>query len=116
MSGHRLQRTAEDIKRELTDILRGLKDPRITGLLSVVRVNVSGDLSYATVYISAVEGIETAKKSVEGLKAAAGYIRREIGNRLKLRKSPDLRFIADDSIEKSAVISQILSKEEMDEH
>jgi len=112
MSGHRLARTEEDIKRELTDILRGLKDPRISGLLTVVRVRVSGDLSYATVYISAMDGLDAAKSAVKGLKSAAGFIRREIGLRLDLRKAPEFRFVADDSIEHSAHIAKILSTQE----
>ena len=69
-------------------------------MLTVVKVEVTNDLSYAKVYISAMEGIETAKKSIKGLESAQGYIRKQLGMRLHLRKSPELRFIADDSIEK----------------
>ena len=71
-------------------------------MLTVVKVDVSNDLSYAKVYVSAVEGIEVAKESVKGLKAASGYIRRCLGasSVLHLRKIPELKFIADDSIEK----------------
>lgn len=108
MPSHRSGRVNEDVKRELTDILRTVKDPRVSGMLTVVRAEVSNDLSYATVYISAMEGIEQARQSVRGLKAAAGYIRRELGQRLKLRKVPELRFVADDSIEHSASIARIL--------
>ena len=60
----------------------------------------AGDLSYAKIYISAIDGIESAKKSVKGLESAQGYIRKQLGTRLHLRKSPELKFIADDSIEK----------------
>ncbi len=98
MAGYRIDRTSEDIKREIIDIMRDLKDPRIHGMLTVVRVEVSNDLSYAKAYISAMEGIETAKESVKGLNSAAGYIRRELGTRLHLRKAPEIKFIADDSI------------------
>lgn len=80
--------------------MRELKDPRISGMLTVVKVEVSGDLSYAKVYISAMEGIEAAKSSVKGLESAGGYIRKQLGARLHLRKSPELKFIADDSIAK----------------
>lgn len=100
MAGYHIDRISEDIKREIVSVMRELKDPRISGMLTVVKVDVSNDLSYAKVYISAMEGFEAAKQSVKGLTAAQGYIRRQLGSRLHLRKSPDLRFIADDSVEK----------------
>lgn len=104
MSGFRVDRTNEDIMRELTAIIRKVKDPRVTGMLSIVRVEVTKDMSYAKVYVSAMEGLETAKKSVEGLKSAQGYIRHELDAALHLRYVPELRFIADDSIAYSADI------------
>ena len=110
MPSHRSGRINEDVKRELTDILRTVKDPRVSGMLTVVRAEVSNVLSYATVRISAMEGLDKAKESVKGLTAAAGYIRRELGQRLKLRKIPELRFVADDSIEYSAGIARILKE------
>lgn len=100
MAGYRIDRITEDIKRELIVILREVKDPRVSDLLSVVKVDVSNDLSYAKVYISSIDGIETAKESVKGLKSASGFIRKRLGNSLHLRKTPELKFIADDSIEK----------------
>ena len=108
MPSHRMGRTTEDIRRELTAIFRELKDPRVQGLISIVRVDVSSDLSYCTVYISAMEGMEHAKQATQGLKSASGYIRRELGQRIKLRRSPQIQFIADDSIEHSAHINQII--------
>lgn len=99
MSMYKNDRTAEDIKREITAIIRELKDPRVQDkLLTVVRIELASDLSYGKVYISALEGLDTAKTVVEGLTRAQGLIRREVGNRLHLRKSPELRFIADDSV------------------
>lgn len=99
MSMYKNDRTAEDIKREITAVIRELKDPRVQDkLLTVVRIELASDLSYGKVYISALEGLETAKSAVEGLTRAQGLIRREVGNRLHLRKSPELRFIADDSV------------------
>ncbi len=101
MAGYRIDRISEDIKRELISLMRELKDPRVAGkMLTVVNVKVSNDLSYAKVYISAIDGIDAAKRSVKGLESAQGYIRKQLGSRLHLRKSPELRFIADDSIEK----------------
>ena len=100
MPSYRIDRITEDIKRELIIILREVKDPRVSSLLSIVKVEVSNDLSYAKVYVSSMEGMEKAKESVKGLKAASGFIRSRLGSSLHLRKTPELKFIADDSIEK----------------
>lgn len=100
MSGHKLERITEDIKRELTAIFRNLKDPRITQtMISIVKVDVSSDLSVCKVYISAIDGLDKANEAVFGLKSASGYIRHELGTRLKLRHVPAPVFIATDSIE-----------------
>ncbi len=109
MAGFKHGRITSDIQIALAELLREVKDPRVSPLIGVVKVDVSGDLSYATVYVSAIEGYEATLESVKGLKSAAGYLRRELGSRLKLRKVPELRFIADDSIMKSAEIMNILS-------
>ena len=109
MAGYKIDRITSDVQLALSEMFRELKDPRISQLLSIVKVNVSGDLSYATVYVSAIEGSEATESSVKGLKSAAGYLRRELGRRLSLRKVPELRFIADDSIERSAHISKIIN-------
>lgn len=109
MAGYRIDRVSEDIKREIIAIIRELKDPRVMDkMLTVVRVEVSSDASYAKVYISALEGLETAKEAVKGLKNATGYIRREVGKRLNLRKTPELLFVADDSIEHGMNIVKIM--------
>ena len=101
MASHRIERTTEDIKRELTAVFRELKDPRVTGaFLSIVRVEVTNDLSYC---------MSRANEAVKGLKSASGFIRRELGHRLKLRHVPELIFEATDSIEYSANISRILN-------
>lgn len=103
-------RTTEEIKRELTAILREMKDPRVsTGLVSIVRVEVTNDLSFCKVYISSVDGMEKAKEAVKALKSAEGFIRRELGHRLKLRHVPQPLFSATDSIEYSANISKMLN-------
>ena len=108
MAGYKINRITSDIKISLSELLREIKDPRVSKLLSIVKVDVSGDLSYATVYVSAIEGYETTLQSVKALKGAAGYLRRELGSRMKLRKVPELRFVADNSIEHSANISRII--------
>lgn len=100
MSSYRTDRVSEDIRREIIAIIRELKDPRVKDkMLTVVRVEVSSDISYAKVYVSALEGIETAKTAVKGLVSATGLIRHELGSRLRLRKTPELKFVADDSVE-----------------
>lgn len=106
MPGYRLDRLNEDIKREITDILRSVKDPRIKGLVSVVKVSVSSDLSYAKVYVSDIGG--DVSEAAKGLKNASGYVRSELASRLHIRKTPQIKFIPDDSIEQSARISKML--------
>ena len=108
MPSFKIGRAAADIQRELADLFREMKDPRVSKLLSIIKVDVSGDLSYATVYVSAIEGFDKTVESVKGLKNAAGFLRRELGVRLTLRKTPELRFVADNSIEHSANIAKII--------
>lgn len=108
MAGFKINRITSDIKIVLSELLREVKDPRVSRLLSIVKVDVSGDLSYATVYVSAIEGREKTLESVKALKGASGFLRRELGSRMKLRKVPELRFVADDSINISANISKII--------
>lgn len=108
MPTFKLGRTTEDVRRELTDILRTMKDPRITGMISIVKVDLSGDYSHCKVYISSMDGLAAAKEAAKGLNNGAGYIRREINLRLRLRRSPEFRFIADDSIQHSADIARTL--------
>ena len=113
-------RLSEDFYRELTALFRELKDPRIDEFLSIVHIDLTNDLSYCKVYVSSLNGKEAAKESVKGLKSASGWLRRELFKRLKLRKSPQLLFIADDSIEYGASIEQkihdIEIKREESEH
>ena len=100
MAGYRVGRVSEDIKREIVAVIRELKDPRVRDkFLTVVRVDVSSDLSYAKVYVSSMSGIEDAKEAVKGLTSATGLIRREVGSKLHLRKTTELKFIADDSVQ-----------------
>jgi len=109
MAGYKINRVASDIKIALAELLREVKDPRVSKLLSIVKVDVSGDMSYATVYVSAIEGRESTEQSVKALnKSAAGFLRRQLGASLSLRKVPELRFVADDSLERSAEISRII--------
>lgn len=106
----RTDRISEQIKKELSDIIRNLKDPRIPLMTSVVAVSVTGDLRYAKAYIS-VMGDDVAKReAIKGLESAAGYIRREIGSRVQLRTTPEFSFEADNSIEHGAYINELLHR------
>lgn len=110
MPSYKIDRVTEDVRRELSALLRELKDPRVKDcFLSIVRVKVTNDLSYCTVYVSTIEGIERTKEAVKGLKSAAGFLRRELGRHLSLRHTPELLFKASDSIEYGAHISKILN-------
>lgn len=102
---YKQNRNAEDIRREITIAIRELKDPRIKDkMLTVVRVEVSSDASFAKVYVSDLKGIEGAKEAVKALTAAKGRLRREVGTALHLRKAPELQFLADDSVEQGVAL------------
>ena len=109
MAGYKIDRVQEDILRELTAILRELKDPRITPDLTVVRAELAGDMGHCKAYVSSLSGKAHAEEACRVLTAASGFIRRELFLRLKLRKSPQLHFIPDDSIAYAADISEKLS-------
>lgn len=121
MPGFKNMRLEEDIKREIsTLILTDIKDPRVnTGLVSVVRTELSGDNSHCKVYISSLDGIEKAKEAVKGLESAGWIFKKAISNKLHMKKCPELKFIADNSIEHSADIERMLESiksEEQDEN
>ena len=111
MAGYKSERVAEDIKREIVSVIRELKDPRVAGkMITIIRVDVSGDLSYAKVYVSALEGLSAAKEAVKGLKNAEGYIKNTVGKALHLRKTPELNFVADDSVEQGIRLSKMIDE------
>lgn len=108
-------RLSEDIKREISGLIcERIKDPRVKfGLVSVVRTELSGDNSHCKVYISHLDGMEASKNAVKGLESASWMIRKEISNKLHLKKCPELKFIADNSIEHSAEIAKMLEDMEI---
>lgn len=110
MAVHRVERATEEIRRELAALIRELKDPRITGMLSIVNLQLTNDYSHCTVYISSLEGMEQTEKAVEGLQSASGYLKRELGKRIKIRRLPELHFVADDGIAYSANIGKIINE------
>ncbi|MBQ7572847.1 MAG: 30S ribosome-binding factor RbfA [Clostridia bacterium] len=104
----RIDKINEEVKRELAKVLRELKDSRIPMMTSVVAVSVTNDLRYAKAYISVMGDEQTQKKALEGLKSAAGFVRREIGKRVDLRYTPEFIFEIDKSIEHGAHIEELL--------
>ena len=111
MANFKNQRLSEDIMREIAGLIRErVKDPRVDKTaVSVVRVELSGDSSHCKVFISSFKGMEDAQNAVKGLVSASGMIRREVTNRLHIRRCPELHFTADDSIAHSAEISKMLN-------
>lgn len=110
MASNRIGRINEEIQRELAELLRELKDPRVQKtMLSITRVETTPDLRYAKVYVSLLDR-EYTKETLAGLKSSSGYLRRELGRRIQLRYTPELQWQADDSIVHGAHILDILSK------
>jgi ribosome-binding factor A len=108
MAGNRIGRINEELQRELSALFRTLKDPRVQeGMATITRVDTTSDLRYARVYVSVLQK-PLEKDVLRGLKSAAGYLRRELGARMSLRYTPELQFIADDSIEYGAHILELL--------
>ena len=104
-----LLRINEDIQRELSALLREIKDPRINqGMISVTGVDTTSDLRHAKVYLSIMD-LKSEKDFRKGLKSASGYLRHELGQSLNLRFTPELKFELDKSIEQGARINTILS-------
>lgn len=109
MATHRIGRINEEIKRELSDILRGLKDPRIPEMTSILSVDTTPDLKYCKVYVSFLNAPDE-KEAIKGLSKASGFIRHELSSRLNLRYTPQIIFKADDSISRGVRISRMLNE------
>ena len=110
MGFHRANRLAEEMKKEVSQILREeIKDPRV-GFVSVTRVDASSDLRYAKVFISVLGSQEERQEVAQALKRASGFIRSELARRIRLRFTPELTFKIDDSIEHGVRIANILDQ------
>ena len=108
MASNRIGRINEEIQRELSGLLRTVKDPRVAdALLTITHVDTTSDLRYARVYISALN-CQDEKGLMKGLKSASGYLRHELGQKVDLRYTPELQFILDDSIAHGAHILDLL--------
>ncbi len=104
----RIDKINTEVMRELSSVIRELKDSRIPVMTSVVAVHVTNDLRYAKAYISVMGDETTKKKAMDGLNSAGGFIRREIGRRVNLRYAPEFVFELDNSIEHGSHIDKLL--------
>ena len=103
------RRIAEEIRKIVsTMLINGIKDPRINSLVSVTDVEVTSDLSYAYIYVSILGGDE--ESTLDGLKSACGYIRREVGKNIKIRHTPEIIFKIDDSLLKGMYMDELIKK------
>ena len=109
MASNRIGRINEEIQRELSDLIRGLKDPRVQTMLSITRVDTTSDLRYAKVHISVLEE-SRENEAMKGLRSAGGWLRRELGQKLQLRYTPELVFELDDSLKYGAHMYDLLSR------
>lgn len=107
MASNRIGRINEEIQRELSALIPAVKDPRVSGMISVTAVETTPDLRYAKAYISVLDK-ENGERVLKGLRSASGWLRRELGSALKLRYTPELVFQLDDSIGKGAHILELL--------
>lgn len=115
MSSSRIGRINEEIMRELSTAIRGLKDPRVQGLISITGVETAPDLRTAKVYVSVFDKSRSAEV-LKGLKSAGGYLRRQLGSALQLRYTPELTFLEDHAIEHGTRIFDILSSLDIPEN
>ncbi len=112
MSTHsRPARVAEEFRQELSAVLaRGLKDPRVTGFVTITGAKMSPDLKEVAVYVSIHAAQAERDRTLEGLHAAAAYLQREVARNLKLRHTPHLRFVYDESVERGDRIERLLKE------
>lgn len=108
MPSYRINRINDDIMRELSGLIRTLKDPRVQGMISITRTETTADLRYCTVYVSPLDKGDV-KEVIKGLKSASGFLRRELGHNMSLRYTPELIFVADDSIERGTRIIKMIN-------
>ena len=113
MASNRINRINEEIQKSLSDALRRVKDPRVSGtMISITRVETTPDLRYAKIYVSFLEESKAAD-AMKGLKSAGGWLRREISNDLKLRYTPELVWALDDSITYGAKLLSLINSLEV---
>lgn len=110
MGNFNIKRLSEDIRRELSAAVSGVKDPRVAdGFVTITRCEVTNDLSYCKVWVACMGGEARTAKAVEGMKAASGYFKKCIAARIRMRKIPELIFQPDNSLEYSEHIEDIIA-------
>jgi len=109
LSANRIARVSEEVKRVLSDIIKNdLRDPRLPDMLSILNVEVANDFAHAKVYYTVLDGQGDEKEIRTALKGAAGFIRRELGSRIRLRQTPELHFELDRSIERTIALNRLI--------
>lgn len=117
MAKYREDRINEEMRKEISSIVQNdIRDPRLTAMISVTKVDVTKDLRYAKVYVSLFGNDDSVKGTFEALKSSSGFIRREVGHRINLRYTPELIITLDKSIEKGMHIDALLQKIKEKEH
>ena len=113
MASNRIGRINEEIQKELSSLIRNLKDPRVANtMISITHVETTPDLRYAKVYVSFLQE-DKAADAMKGLKSAGGYLRRELGSALNLRYTPELVWALDDSITYGAKMLKLINSLEV---
>ncbi len=105
-----MARLGEDMKKEVISIIGEMKDPRVQGFLTVMRLEVTQDLATAKVYISMMDKQNTTQEAVKALNKATGHVRSEIAKRMHIRKAPEMRFVADDGSAYASHINDVIAK------
>ncbi|MBS4536005.1 30S ribosome-binding factor RbfA [Clostridium sp. D2Q-14] len=109
MGSKRISRISEEIKKIVSElIIKEIKDPRMSSMTTITEVEVTNDLRYANIYISVLGNEKERESTIEALQSASGFIRREIGKRIKLRYIPEPKFNLDKSIENGIYISKLI--------
>ena len=116
MASNRIIRINEEIQKELSDLIRNLKDPRVQGtMISITRVETTPDLRWTKVYVSFLQE-DKAQDALKGLKSSSGYLRRELGRTLNLRYTPEIQWSLDDSITYGAKMLKLINNLPYGEH
>ena len=110
MAKNRKGRINDEFRAALSEALRRVKDPRVSGLVSILRCEVTGDMRWCKVYVSVLGTPEQQKEAIKGLRSAAGWLRREAGQRVDLRYTPELIIVEDNSISHGIHIAQVLDQ------
>lgn len=110
MANFNIKRLGEDIRREISAAVSGVKDPRVAdGFVTITRVELTNDMSYCKVWVACMGGSDRTARAVEGMTAASGYFKKQIAGAVRMRKIPELIFKADNSLEYSEHIEDIIA-------